>query len=91
MDKKNGCEMTDLEITFKNSRVGAGEIAQHLRTLATLSDDQSLAPSTHTGELSVYNSSSRSSDALFWLPQATALAEHIHPNTQNFKTKINIF
>ena len=65
MDKKNGCEMTDLEITFKNSRVGAGEIAQHLRTLATLSDDQSLAPSTHTGELSVYNSSSSSSDALF--------------------------
>jgi hypothetical protein len=74
VDKKNGCEMTDLEITFKNSRVGAGEIAQHLRTLATLSDDQSLAPSTHTGELSVYNSSSRSSDALFWI--LWALHEH---------------
>lgn len=46
--------------------VGAGEMAQHSRTLAILREDLSLIPGTHRRQLTAfYNSSERRSDDLF--------------------------
>lgn len=46
---------------------GAGEMTRQLRALAALAEDQSSVLSSYNWILTIaYNSSSRSSDALFW-------------------------
>lgn len=47
-------------MSFETRPVGAGEVAQQLRALAALSEEQGWVPSTH--------SSSRGARAVFWHP-----------------------
>jgi hypothetical protein len=49
--------------------VGAGETVQQFRTLAAFVEKLDLVTSRYIG-VHICNSSSRGSDALFWLPQA---------------------
>jgi hypothetical protein len=63
-----------LYLTMKYSKIEkgrsvAGNIAQLLRTLASVAEEQNWGPSTHIGWFTAtYNSCSRGSDAFFCLP-----------------------
>ena len=53
------------------------EMAQGLRVYTSLEEESSAIPSIHVKRLTTaYNSSSRGSNALFWLPQALHLNAH---------------
>lgn len=46
---------------------GSRETSQGQRALAALLEKLGLVPSTHSGQLMIYNFSCRRSNALFWL------------------------
>lgn len=68
--------------------MGTREAAQGLRINTAFSEDTSLVPSTHTGQLtSSCNSSPRGSKTLFWTPRAH-LSVHTFPQFTHTIKKI---
>lgn len=70
-------------------------MAQQLRVLAILVEDQASVPRTHQQLTTVYNFSSRVSDAFFWSPQAidahyTQIYKQENPHTSKKNIKMSI-
>lgn len=83
-------------LTGKMMLSGPGEEAQCVRVLAPLAKDPGLVPNTHIGQFTIIsNFSSRISDILVWLLQASNTCMiHTHmPQTKvnTFKKKENTF
>lgn len=55
----------ELSTPIKTYSMEAGDMAQQLRVLVALAEDQDLAPRTH---IAVHNFNSRGSNTLLWLP-----------------------
>lgn len=78
---RNSIQCKILSPSFKNIEPGAGEMAWHLGSLTTLSEDRSLNPSTHIGwHSSACNSSSKGSHGSFCLHWVFSYT-HAHRNT----------
>jgi hypothetical protein len=61
------CIQQDFSQTLKVTNHGCRKVLQQLKARTALSEDQSFISNTHTEQLTAYNSSSRGSNAAFWL------------------------